>query len=386
MPSKNSPSKPIHVSLVVFRECDPSIIYGVYDTLWAAGWLWNSLKGQRGGRRLFEPRLVAAEPGPLELVTGVSIVPQETIADLQRTDIVFVPNVMAETAESLGSLDRRMLEWIRRMHAQGAQLYAACGGSLVLAEAGLLEGGEATTHWSYVPIFRRLYPNVTLHAERILVQSGPGHSVVCSGGASSWQDLALLLIARHAGTEEAIRISKLFLYQWHREGQLPYASMITNVDHGDTVILRSQRWLAQNYERTDIVAELVRQAGLPKRTFDRRFRAATGYSPLAYIQALRIEEAKQLLETGQQPVEAVAREVGYTDTASFRRLFHRLAGMSPGNYRRKFQLPHSVAQAVAKASPRRAPSPAPGSSEPAVRGGRGGDGAATRAVKPAAGP
>jgi transcriptional regulator GlxA family with amidase domain len=177
--------------------------------------------------------------------------------------------------------------------------------------------------------------------------------VVCSGGASSWQDLALLLIARHAGTEEAIRISKLFLYQWHRDGQLPYASMIANVQHGDTAIQGCQEWIAQNYERADIVAELVHRSGLPKRTFDRRFRAATGYSPLAYIQALRIEEAKQLLETGSAPIEGIAREVGYEDTASFRRLFGRLAGMTPGNYRRKFQLPTIVVQAAAEAKPRR---------------------------------
>jgi transcriptional regulator GlxA family with amidase domain len=334
------------VSLVVFPECDPSIIYGVYDTLWAAGWLWDSLRGTPSDRRLFEPRLVAAETGPLQLCTGVSILAQDTIADVSRTDIVFVPNVMVQTAEDIKSLDRRLLDWIRRMHAGGAQLYAACGGALVLAEAGLLEGGEATTHWSYAPLFRRLYPGVTLREERILVQGGPGHSVVCSGGASSWHDLALLLIAKHAGTEEAIRISKLFLYQWHRDGQLPYASMIANVDHGDGVIERSQAWLAQNYERADIVAELVRQSGLSKRTFDRRFRAATGYSPLAYIQALRIEEAKQILETGSAPVDAVAREVGYEDTASFRRLFRRFAGMTPGEYRRKLQLPDLVARAA----------------------------------------
>jgi transcriptional regulator GlxA family with amidase domain len=358
MPARSAPAKPIHVSLVVFRECDPSIIYGVYDTLWAAGWLWQSLKGQPAGRRLFEPRLVAAEAGPLELVTGVSIVPQDSIAGVHQTDIVFVPNVMAETAKSMESLDRRLIDWIKRMHAKGAQIYAACGGSLVLAEAGLLDGQEATTHWSYAPLFRRLYPNVTLREERILVQGGPGHSVVCSGGASSWQDLALLLIARHAGTEEAIRISKLFLYQWHRDGQLPYASMIANVDHGDAVILRCQTWLAQNYERADIVAELVRQSGLPKRTFDRRFRAATGYSPLAYTQALRIEEAKQLLETGSAPVGAIARDVGYTDTASFRRLFRRLAGMTPGDYRRKFHLPGLIERAAANAKGQHRPSAA----------------------------
>jgi transcriptional regulator GlxA family with amidase domain len=216
--------------------------------------------------------------------------------------------------------------------------------ALVLAEAGLLEGQQATTHWSDAPLFRRLYPNVTLHEERILVQTSVDHSIVCSGGASSWQDLALLLIARHAGTQEAIRISKLFLYQWHRDGQLPYASMVANVDHGDTAILNCQTWLAENYERADIVTELARQSGLPKRTFDRRFRAATDYSPLAYIQALRIEEAKQLLETGSATIEAVAREVGYEDMASFRRLFRRLAGMAPGDYRRKFQVPAFVSR------------------------------------------
>ena len=121
--------------------------------------------------------------------------------------------------------------------------------------------------------------------------------------------------------------------------------MIANVDHGDTVILRCQTWLAQNYERADIVAELVRRSGLPKRTFDRRFRAATGYSPLAYIQALRIEEAKQLLETGSASIDTIAREVGYEDIASFRRLFRRLAGMTPGDYRRKFQVPRFVPKA-----------------------------------------
>jgi transcriptional regulator GlxA family with amidase domain len=331
--------KRIHVSIVLFAECDPSIVYGVFDTLWAAGHLWNSLKGLPRAEPLFEPRLIGAEPGPLKLVTGVSVIPQDTIADIATTDIVFVPNVMVGSARDLRSLDRRLLQWVTRMYEGGAQLYAACGGALVLAEAGLLDGHQATTHWSYAPLFRREFPNVALHEDRILVQTGPGHSMLCSGGSSSWQDLALLLISKYGGTEEAIRMSKLFLYQWHRDGQLPYASMIQNVDHGDAVIVRCQTWIAQNYERADIVTELVRQSGLPKRTFDRRFRAATGYSPLAYIQALRIEEAKQLLETSAVPADAVGREVGYEDSASFRRLFRRLAGMPPGDYRRKFQVP-----------------------------------------------
>src|SRR5262245_14547328 len=136
------PTKPIRVSLAVFRECDPSIIYGVYDTLWAAGWFGQP--GKTSEQRLFEPRIVAADPGPMELITGVSIVPQDAIADVVQSDIVFIPNVLAENAESMAILDRRMLDWIKGQYARGAQLYAACGGSLVLAEAGLLDGCEAT--------------------------------------------------------------------------------------------------------------------------------------------------------------------------------------------------------------------------------------------------
>jgi transcriptional regulator GlxA family with amidase domain len=120
------------------------------------------------------------------------------------------------------------------------------------------------------------------------------------------------------------------------------------------VILRCQQWLAQNYQRQDIIAELVGESGLPKRSFDRRFRAATGYSPLAYVQTLRIEEAKQLLETTTTAVEQIGRDVGYEDTASFRRLFRRITGLAPGDYRRKFQLPNIVA-----AQRERAPALAP---------------------------
>jgi transcriptional regulator GlxA family with amidase domain len=336
--------KPVHVSIVVMPECDPSIVYGVFDTLWAAGRFWDGATGGVQGAPLFEPRLVGADTGPMRLCTGVSIIPQNAIADVERTDVVFVPNVMVYSAADLRLLDRKVLAWIKRMHAAGAQLYAACGGSLVLAETGLLDGHQATTHWSYAPIFRERFPNVTLHMERILVQTGPRQSVMCSGGASSWQDLALLLIAKHGGTAEAIRMSKLFLYQWHRDGQLPYSSMVQNVNHGDAVILRCQEWLAQNYHRSEIVGELVGKSGLPKRTFDRRFRAATGYSPLAYIQALRVEEAKQVLETTAIPVENIGREVGYEDAASFRRLFRRLTGITPGEYRRAFQPPALLAR------------------------------------------
>lgn len=333
--------KPVHVSLVVFPECDPSMIYGVFDVLWFAGRWTNGPDTPH-----FEPRLVAASREPIKLATGVSIIPQDTIDDIEKTDIVYVANVVVYNAEQLRALDRRLIEWIRRMHDKGAQIYASCGGPLVLAEAGLLKGREATTHWMYAPLFKQEFPDTALHLDRVVVQSGPGHNLVCSGGASSWQDLSLMLVARYAGTKEALRLSRFFLFQWHRDGQLPFASMTQNINHGDAVIMTCQQWIADNYQRADAVTVMAAQSGLPKRTFDRRFKAATGYSPLNYIQALRIEEAKQLLETTDTPVEQIGREVGYEDAASFRRLFKRVASMSPGDYRKNFQLPAFVQKAL----------------------------------------
>lgn len=337
--------KRIRVSIPVFPECDPSIVYGVFDTLWAAGLNWDSFDGDNS-KGLFEPRLIGTDTKPMRLITGVSIIPQDTIKSVKATDVVFVPNVIIAPGQSPKSLDRRLIDWIKRMHHKGAQLYSACGGSIVLAEAGVLAGQEATTHWAYVPLFRDHYPDVTLRTERILVQTGEEQNLFCAGGASSWQDLALLLVAKYGGTEEAIRMSKFFLYQWHRDGQLPYFSMTQNVNHGDAAILDCQQWIAKNYERQDIIAELVKKSGLPKRSFDRRFRAATGYSPLSYVQTLRVEEAKHMLETSALSVEQIGEDVGYQDAASFRRLFRKLTGMAPGKYRRNFQLPSTI---IAKA-------------------------------------
>jgi transcriptional regulator GlxA family with amidase domain len=331
--------EPIHVSLVIFPESDPSILYGVFDTLWAAGQLWNALHGQPAGAPLFRPRLIGAQAGPVSLVTGVSIIPQDAIEDVQDTDIVFVPNVIVHSPAGLRGLDRRLLAWIRDRYEAGAHLCASCGGSLAIAEAGLLDGLEATTHWAYVDLFRNEFPQVRLSPKRVLVQTGPDQRIVCSGGASSWQDLVLFLVAKHGSPEEAMRLSKVFLYQWHREGQLPYACMMQNVTHDDRVIVDQQVWVAENYARPNLVAELVRRSNLPESTFSRRFKAATGYTPLAYIQTLRIEEAKQMLEATTMPVEQVAADVGYEDLAHFRRLFRRLTGMSPAGYRRKFRPP-----------------------------------------------
>jgi transcriptional regulator GlxA family with amidase domain len=159
---------------------------------------------------------------------------------------------------------------------------------------------------------------------------------VTGGGASSWEDLALYLVARLCGGPEAVRIARLFLFGDRSEGQLVYAGARPARRHEDAPVAAAQAWAAENYARPNPVAGMSAVAGLPERTFKRRFLAATGYTSLDYVQTLRTEEAKQLLETTDLPADAVAAEVGYEEPAFFRRLFKRRTGVTPARYRRRF--------------------------------------------------
>ena len=259
-------SKPIHVSIVVFPECDPSIIYGVFDTLWAAG----ALVGQHQGRRpdaLFEPRLVAADAGPMQLITGVSIIPQDTIDDVRadrhrlraERDGRIAPRACARSTGGL-------IDWIRRMHAQGAQLYAACGGSLVLAEAGLLDGQAGDDALGLRAAVPRAFPErdaacrAHAGADRPRPQHGLlGRRVVMAGSRAAARRQA----RRHRGSDPHVEAVPLSVAP-RRAASLCVDDRRTSTT-ATRVILHCQHWIAQHYERQDIVAELVRKSGLPKR-------------------------------------------------------------------------------------------------------------------------
>ena len=199
----------------------------------------------------------------------------------------------------------------------------------MLAEAGLLDDAEATTHWSASGLFRTCYPNVDLRAERVLVPAGAEHRIVTSGGSASWTDLALYLIARFAGDDEARRIAKIFLFGDRSDGQLPFAAMVRPKQHEDAAIAESQVWIADRYAGAHPVAAMAERSGLTERTFKRRFKAATGYAPLDYVQMLRIEESKQALETTSDPIDEIAAVVGYDNPNSFQRLFQTDDGHQP---------------------------------------------------------
>ena len=169
--------------------------------------------------------------------------------------------------------------------------------------------------------------------------SGEGGRLVTSGAATAWHDLAMYLVARHIGPATAQALARFHLIQWHQSGQGAFQAFHPQTDHGDAAVLDAQRWIADNFAAASPVAEAVDRSGLSERTFKRRFRAATGETTISYVQRIRVERAKRALETGSAPIEEISWAVGYEDPASFRRLFKRVTGLTPGEYRRRFRLP-----------------------------------------------
>lgn len=334
-------ASPIKVSIVAAADVEPWVAVGIHDAFWAVGTLWNRVMGEREHPR-FLPEIVAAEPGPMKTATGVRIEPHRTIRDDTRTDIVFVPSLLMSSGAQFGRENTDVVGWVRRAYADGAHVVSACTGSFLLAEAGLLDDREATTHWAFVDLMKSEYPRVRVLSDRVLVSATDDHRIVTSGGATSWTDLVLYIVGRFAGPEEARRLAKMSLFDWHHDGQNPYSRLTTRLQSSDKLIQECQAWLASHYGNADPVAAMIRQSGLSRRTFNRRFKMATGHTPLEYVQRVRIEEAKQILETTDQPVEAIACEVGYGDAVSFRRLFKRLVSNTPAVYRRRQRVPDSV--------------------------------------------
>ena len=257
-------------------------------------------------------------------------------------DVIIVSDLFLEPDMNLTGRWPEAVAWLKAQREHGAIICSVCTGSLLLAEAGFLDEREATTHWSACSVFDRYYPEVKLQAQKVLVPSGQDHDVVTSGGSASWTDLALYLISRFCGEDEARRISKLFLFGDRSQGQLPFAAMVRPRQHEDASIAECQSWIAANYDVSNPVAEMARRSGLNDRTFKRRFRASTGYTPIDYVQSLRVEEAKHMLETTDDPIEDVSHQVGYEDSGSFRRLFKRTVGISPQAYRQRYQIPSVV--------------------------------------------
>ena len=330
--------RPLHVSLVAIPDAAISTLSGIYDVLGSFRML-GRIDAAIPEEPPFAVEIVATEPGKVMLASGLPVEAGRGVAEIAATDIVIVPSVVLGPEGWTSGRYPELVDWARRMHAQGALLCSACSGVFLLAETGLFDGEETTIHWGYADPFARLFPRVPLSPDRVLVVSGSREELITSGASMTWHDLVLYLIARHVGATAAQAVARMFALQWHHDGLAPYIVFQGRRDHGDAAVADAQSWLAKHFAIASPVEEMVRRSGLAERTFKRRFTEATGFAPIDYVQRLRVEDAKRRLERTDAPADEISWKVGYEDAAFFRRLFKRVTGMTPGAYRRRFQVP-----------------------------------------------
>ncbi len=332
----SSSKKPL-VVLLAEPETSASVLYGLYDVLLSVGAVYTDMVAGTPGRELLEVKIASADGKAFHCLGNIPVEPHSAIDDVDNADAVIVCDMYTSIHDVPTGRYPREVAWLKRLHRDGALICSVCSGALLIAETGLLNGHGATAHWAYRNMFQRSYPRITFRNESVLCLEAEGDRIVTAGGVSAWHDLAVYLIARYCGYRQAIETAKVFLISGHSEGQSPYAVMTRPMMSEDGPISNCQAWIADNYDVAKPVERMVERSGLNARTFSRRFRAATGFAPIEYVQALRIEEAKQMLETDNLSVDEVGASVGYDDPASFRRVFKRGVRLSPSAYRKKFQ-------------------------------------------------
>ena len=301
------------------------------DIFCQAGIMWNSISGKEI-TPYFDVKFVTTDGEPLTCSNGAQMIPYGSIHDVQESDLIVVTSII-DIEQSL-RVQGEVIDWLKDRYDCGSHIATICTGAFVLAETGLLDGKTATTHWSQIDNFEKRYPRIKLKAERLITDEG---DLFCSGGFNSGIDLSLYLVEKYCGHQVALESSKFSVFDTGRTSQMPYTIFQFQKDHQDGQILAVQDWIEDKYNKNFSYAELARHHGMSRRTLERRFKAATGDSPLSYQQRVRVENAKRMLESGHRSFEEITYMVGYEDSGSFRKVFVRQAGLRPNEYRNKFQ-------------------------------------------------
>jgi transcriptional regulator GlxA family with amidase domain len=318
------------IGILLYPGCQTAMVHGMTDLLQIAARFAEA----RGGAPL---RVSHWELSDDDFVRAFDSHPGRA----GMPDIVIVPGRLTGPAEAEEAAP--YARWLSERHKQGATLTANCGGVFLLAETGLLAGRPATTHWLFADIFRRRFPDVRMDADKIVIEDG---EIITAGGLMAWTDLGMRLVDRIYGPTIMLETGRFLLIDPAGREQRHYSSFAPRLNHGDESILKVQHLLQAKEARGLSVGDMARHAGMEERTFLRRFKAATGMTPTEYCQHIRIGKARELLEFTRRPVDQIAWSVGYEDAGAFRRLFHRLIGLSPGEYRQRFSTPSSTALAA----------------------------------------
>jgi transcriptional regulator GlxA family with amidase domain len=318
-----------HLTILVPEgENNLSSIVGSYKIFRRANEYWK----RKHRTELFQIELagVSKEVGFYEGLFAVR--PEVHISGIAHTDLVIIPSLNHNFHKAVRD-NQALIDWIGARYKEGAELASICTGAFLLAATGLLDGKDCSTHWSAADSFRRLFPQVKLQPDKVVTDQ---QGIYTNGGAYSFLTLLLYLVEKYYDRETAILCSKVFQIDMDRESQSPFALFAPEKAHGDELVKEAQTIMESNLQQKISVEDLSSRLAVGRRNFDRRFVKATGNTPLEYLQRLKMEAARKALEATRKTVSEVMYEVGYSDAKAFREVFRKITGLSPLDYRRKY--------------------------------------------------
>jgi transcriptional regulator GlxA family with amidase domain len=305
-----------------------SSIVGAYKIFTRANAYWK----QAGRNELFAIDL-AGISNKVDFYNGLfTVTPNKQISDIAHTDLIIIPSLNHNYEKSVKA-NGQLIEWIEQQYKNGAEIASICTGAFLLASSGLLDGRTCSTHWAAANTFRTLFPKVDLQADRLITDE---NGIYTNGGAYSFLNLVIYLVEKYFDRQTAIYCSKVFQIEMDRESQSAFTIFTGQKQHGDEMVKEAQAYIETNMQEKISVEHLSARFAVGRRNFDRRFIKATGNTPVEYLQRVKIESAKKALETSRKTINEVMYDVGYSDVKAFREVFRKVTGMSPLEYRRRY--------------------------------------------------
>ena len=306
-----------------------SSIVGAYKIFTRANDYWK----KTGKKEVFKTIELAGISKKVEFYGGLfNVKPHLSIGEIRKTDLIIIPSLNHNYHAAVKE-NKMMIEWIEKQYSKGAEVASICTGAFMLASSGLLDGKSCSTHWSAADAFRTNFPDVNLEVDKLITDE---KGIYTNGGAYSFLNLILYLVEKYFDRQAAIFCSKVFQIVLDRQSQSAFTIFTGQKQHGDEMVQKAQAYIESKLHERLSIEKLSDRFSVGRRNFDRRFIKATGNTPLEYAQRVKIESAKKAFETSRKTIQQVMYDVGYSDVKAFREMFRRITGMSPLEYRGKY--------------------------------------------------
>lgn len=318
-----------HLTIIVPEgENNLSSIVGAYKIFTRANEHWK----QTGRREVFKIELAGISKS-VEFYGGLfTVKPHTHISAITQTNLIIIPSLNHNYQKAVKG-NKSLIDWVERQYKNGAEIASICTGAFMLASSGLLDGKSCSTHWAAADNFRNMFPRVNLQPDKLITDE---NGIYTNGGAYSFLNLIIYLVEKYYDRQTAIFCSKVFQIEMDRQSQSAFIIFAGQKLHGDEMVKKAQTFIESNLQEKISVEQLSSRFAVGRRNFDRRFIKATGNTPVEYLQRVKIESAKKAFETSRKTINEVMYDVGYSDVKAFREVFRKITGMSPLEYRGKY--------------------------------------------------